>query len=925
MNNISCYIDNVRYKDKPSGRVIGGIQNRFKTAEYLSRSANDVIKALESGYTIALAECENREKERFKQSNSLALDFDNGHSSKFDKADPAKRAEMVKAAIGSKQTISPEEIKARCREYGFAPPAFIYKTFSWGKYCEACLSLEKQGLITSSECDRIRATGTIRAVWVFDQTITDKTVYDELCARFCKFFSECDPSFNIAGVLFGTKFDDTIRNDDSVLDVTAFLQLALPAECEVVPSRAAAPPKYVSSRQQPQSSDMTADRLAEIILNSRCDFGADGYSLWRNTCCWLFQNGVPSETIAEWSRTYDGTTQNPAQWENSPDCFSIGTAKKATQILNPAAFDTYKRELSARSDFKGHFKTQALDWDGTPAEDQSNGSESAQDQSEDSNGTPQELPADPRKWTEEQWQLFAEWHYKTPFDPDSAAAFNRFKYLYIQCWKHRLLKYEKLPEYIQPTCKVKKIGGFEQSVITGFCINPIPLARDLVESLHIINIPSSAQGLLYIYKGGKYVKIDPEQERGIIRGRLETFDRDGAMWNTKTIRDCSTILHSPLETHSLDDFNADENLINFKNGLLDLSTGELRPHDPAVLSTVQLPLDYDPNAGTETPCFDNMIEHLSSGNEEVKKMLLQICALAVSNINIGRLKMFLLMYGARDSGKSMLFTLLSRLLGEENTHATNLYLLEENRFETMNACGKRLVGTPELDNNSVVHHVGIIKALTGGDLIRAEIKCGGTYNFRYRGVILFSSNDKPRLPSADAAFYNRLRLVEVPRSIKDKDPYFIEKLYAERQRIINKLLPYLTETLQARAVIDPETSKKLKFAYKADNAIEIMFFNECCTMRDLFAKVTDNQTRTYIYGKFRDWCYENGIKDIPSSRDFTKRLDSYILEEKLNTWGAKLDKRNGRFFTFTYHDPNHAQTFAAEVQNVESVTDLPPW
>lgn len=567
-----------------------------------------------------------------------------------------------------------------------------------------------------------------------------------------------------------------------------------------------------------------------------------------------------------------------------------------------------------------HFKPQALTWEGEPEQEQP-----AEDQSEDSDRTPQELPADPRKWTEEQWQLFAAWHYKTPFDPDNAAPFNRFKYLYVQCWKHRLLKYEKLPEYIQPTCKVKKIGGFEQSVITGFCINPIPLARDLVESLHIINIPSSAQGLLYIYKGGKYVKIDPEQERGIIRGRLEMFDRDGAMWNTKTIRDCSTILHSPLETHSLDDFNADENLINFKNGLLDISTGELKPHDPAVLSTVQLPLDYDPNAGTETPCFDNMIGHLSSGNEEVKKMLLQICALAVSNVNIGRLKMFLLMYGARDSGKSMLFTLLSRLLGEENTHATNLYLLEENRFEAMNACGKRLVGTPELDNNSVVHHVGIIKALTGGDLIRAEIKCGGTYNFRYRGVILFSSNDKPRLPSADAAFYDRLRLVEVPRSIKDKDPYFIEKLYAERQRIINKLLPYLTETMQAGAVIDPETSKKLKFAYKADNAVEIMFFNECCTMRDQLVKITDNQTRTYIYGKFRDWCYENGIKDIPSSRDFTKRLDSYILEEKLNTWGAKLDKRNGRFFTFTYHDPTPAQTFAAEVQNVESVTDLPPW
>ena len=740
-------------------------------------------------------------------------------------------------------------------------------------------------------------------------------LFEGLADKACK-----DP----ARYVLGSTPDKITQSYDGVLDLEA-----LPAEAFTAPSKSAKPPAYKAKTEQPKDTDMTPDRLAEIILNSRCDFGAGGYGEYLSCCTALYHvAGVPSEIIAAWGETYDGTRQDPRQWEsmNRNGTFTIGTLKHFAEQLAPAAFDAYKRELFARSDFTGHFKPQALDWDGTPADQSEDGSGSAWEQSEESDDTPAELPADPRKWTEEQWHTFAEWHYKAPFDPESDAPFNRFKYLYVQCWRHRLLNGDKLPEYLQATFKKKKIEGFEVSVITGFCINPIPLARDLVERLHIINIPSSAQGLLYIYKGGKYVKIETEQERGIIRGRLEIFDRDGDMWNTRTIRDCSTILHSPLETHSLDDFNADENLINFKNGLLDISTGELKPHDPNVLSTVQLPLDYDPNAGTETPCFDNMIEHLSSGNEEVKKMLLQICALAVSNINIGRLKMFLLMYGARDSGKSMLFTLLSRLLGEENTHATNLYLLEENRFETMNACGKRLVGTPELDNNSAVHHVGIIKALTGGDLIRAEIKCGGTYNFRYRGVILFSSNDKPRLPSADAAFYERLRLVEVPRSVRVKDPYFIEKLYAERQRIINKLLPYLTETLQAGEVLDPETSKKLKFAYKADNAIEIAFFNECCTMREQYAKITDNQTRTFIYGRFRDWCYENGIvKDVPSSRDFTKKLDNYILEEKLSTWGAKLDKRNGRFFTFTYHDPTPAQTFAAEVQHNESVTDLPPW
>lgn len=731
-------------------------------------------------------------------------------------------------------------------------------------------------LLLKKPCDDLARVKTVIRYLVDD-------LFKGLADKACK-----DP----ARYVLGSTPDKITQSYNGVLDLDA-----LPAAEFTAPNNVAAPPKYKVQSAPPIGTDMTPDRLAEIILNSRCDFGADGYSEYLSCCTALYHiAGVSSEIISSWGSTYDGTQQNPHQWEsmNRNGTFTIGTLKKFANQLNPAAFDAYKRELFSKNDFGAYLKSQALNCDGIPETEQP--------------------PADPREWSEEQWHIFAAWHYKAPFDPDSAAPFARFKNLVLQCWRHDLLRYGKLPGYLQPMFKTKKIEGVEQSCITGFCINPIPLARDLTESLHIVNISGSTQqGLVYAYKQGKYIKVDPEQERGIIRGRLEVFDRDGSMWNTKTIRDCSTILHSPLETHTLDDFNADESLINFANGLLDIRTGELKPHDPAVLSTVQLPLDYDPNAGTETPCFDNLIGHLSSGDEEVRKMLLQICALAISNINISQLKMFLLIYGARDSGKSVLFSLLSRLLGAENTHTTSLYLLEENRFEPINLCGKRLAGSPELDNNSVVHHVGIIKALTGDDFVRAEIKCGGTYNFQFRGVLLFSSNDRPHLPSADDAFYYRLRLVEVPQSVKNKDPDFLEKLFGERPRIINKLLPYLLEVVQAGAVIDPDSSKQLKKSYRAENAIEIAFFNECCTMREQLTRVTDNQTRTFIYRKFREWCIENGVdRGIPSSREFTNRLDRYIIEEKLCTYGAMLDKRNGRFYTFTYHEPNHAQTFAAE-------------
>ena len=45
-----------------------------------------------------------------------------------------------------------------------------------------------------------------------------------------------------------------------------------------------------------------------------------------------------------------------------------------------------------------------------------------------------------------------------------------------------------------------------------------------------------------------------------------------------------------------EEFDNDMNVINVKNGLLDIMTDELKPHTTEYLSFVQFPLRYDPNA-----------------------------------------------------------------------------------------------------------------------------------------------------------------------------------------------------------------------------------------------------------------------------------------------------------------------------------------
>lgn len=100
-------------------------------------------------------------------------------------------------------------------------------------------------------------------------------------------------------------------------------------------------------------TSMKVDRLASIILCSPCNFGKGNkeyYRQWLSACTALYHiAGIPSDVIQVWSEGYDGTYQNPAQWENyRGGKYTEGTLKWAAELLNPMEYNAYKHELNAQ-------------------------------------------------------------------------------------------------------------------------------------------------------------------------------------------------------------------------------------------------------------------------------------------------------------------------------------------------------------------------------------------------------------------------------------------------------------------------------------------------------------------------------------------------------------------------------------------------
>ena len=201
-------------------------------------------------------------------------------------------------------------------------------------------------------------------------------------------------------------------------------------------------------------------------------------------------------------------------------------------------------------------------------------------------------------------------------------------------------------------------------------------------------------------------------------------------------------------------------LVPCRNGVLRLSDRALLPHDPALGNRWALPIDWQPDAplGPIGPFLEETL-----GDDQSVAIFR---AAAHSAITGTRRKIFLEVTGPADSGKSVISAALSAVVGLANTRATSLDQLEskEGRFETARLRDKLLVIIPEAQRYS--GPLETLKALTGGDLIRAELKGSmAEVDFYFDGLVVVTGNAPIKPSDQSAAVINRRRSITTPRAI----------------------------------------------------------------------------------------------------------------------------------------------------------------
>lgn len=245
--------------------------------------------------------------------------------------------------------------------------------------------------------------------------------------------------------------------------------------------------------------------------------------------------------------------------------------------------------------------------------------------------------------------------------------------------------------------------------------------------------------LRYVYLEGYYKLVSDEEFEGIIKefipSNLQKFN---------LIVEVFKLLATDLKFIPIDKLNTDQNIINFQNGILDVNTGELKPHSPDYLCTIRIPCNYIENVPVpQTQYFDNFMNDLTTNNDpEVKQFLLQYMGVALSNIAGYKMKQALFMVGLGNTGKSVIKNFLTSLLGYENCSSLDLKDLEK-QFTKIQLLGKRLVGSNDMSYMKITE-LETFKKLTGGDQIYGEYKGENGIDFVFNGVLWFCCNELPK-------------------------------------------------------------------------------------------------------------------------------------------------------------------------------------
>lgn len=308
---------------------------------------------------------------------------------------------------------------------------------------------------------------------------------------------------------------------------------------------------------------------------------------------------------------------------------------------------------------------------------------------------------------------------------------------------------------------------------------------------------------------------------------------------------------------SATDFDQRKELLNARNGVIDILTGEVSDHDPEQRIMLQTRAAIHPDA--TCPTWMAFLER-TQPDADVREFLQRVVGYSLTGFLSEQV--MVMHHGSGANGKSVFLKVLGDVFGSYSQVVPRSTLITK-RSEGIATDVARMVGRRFLQTSETAAgrqlDEEIIKSITGGDTQVARHLYGREFEFTPQGTIHYATNHLPRLTDAES-IWRRLILISwdvvIPPS--ERDGHLADKI-VEREadgvlawaiRGAAKWRDYgLGVPLSARLALDE---------YREDSDLFGDFLRDETVVMgpDYFSTIED------LYRGYSEWCFHTGTNPV---------------------------------------------------------------
>lgn len=322
------------------------------------------------------------------------------------------------------------------------------------------------------------------------------------------------------------------------------------------------------------------------------------------------------------------------------------------------------------------------------------------------------------------------------------------------------------------------------------------------------------------------------------------------------------------------DFNRENGVINFKNGLYFLDKKELWKHSPYIFSNNQINVNYNGDA-IKIKAVDDFLDKISSYKKERKQTILEMIGYCMTT-SINLQKVFILYGETARNGKSTLSNIITELIGRENVSNISLKDMTRNTFATFGIKDKLLNIGAEMTED-FLEDMSTFKMFATGDNLSVEDKFKTKQFIKPYAKFIFIANELPSVADKTNAFYRRLQIIPLEKSFTDEEANNFninELLTKEALEYLAKISLEAYSNMNGRFSNYEESEKEVDKYRLSSNSVK-SFINDTECMYKLFGS-NRKKKATDVYDSYKEYCSNNTYRAIGRNK-FYKEIEKNTI------------------------------------------------